>query len=558
MERQNMAESMNVARLLRDESARQPRSPAVLYPSGRDERGRVLYSHLTYAQLDAQSDSYAWALSSLGVTAGTRSLLMVRPSLDFYALVFALFKVGAVPVLIDPGMGWRGFLRCVAQVEPELFIGIPAAQVLKILRPGPFKSVRVNITLGRRWFWGGHALTELPLCEEAYPLHEPAADELAAVLFTSGSTGPAKGVSYTHRIFNTQTKLLRREYGIKAGEMDLACFPLFSLFSVALGATAVIPDMDPTRPARVNPERILEPLRNLPVTYSFGSPTLWERVARYCVAWDIRIPGLRRVVMAGSPVPGHIHEMLLKRILDEGAETYTPYGATEALPVANFRGSEMLAETWTQTRAGRGMCVGRPLPELSMRIIKISDEPIAHWDDALSLPQGEVGEICVKGLVVTREYFRRPEETALAKIADGDMVWHRIGDVGYMDEQGRLWFCGRKAHRVETARGTLFSVCCEAIYNVLPHVHRSALVGVGLRPAQTPVIILEPEEGQEAALAASLPSVRAAAKAQTLTADIEHILIHPAFPVDVRHNAKINREELARWAAGKLDVAGGH
>ncbi|MDQ0291077.1 fatty acid CoA ligase family protein [Oligosphaera ethanolica] len=547
-----MTESMNIAQLLRGESVRQPRSAAVMYPSGRDAGGRVMYSHLTYAQLDAQSDGYAWALSSLGVRAGTKSLLMIRPSLEFYALVFALFKVGAVPVLIDPGMGWRGFLRCVAQVEPELFIGVPAAQVLKMLRPGPFKSVRVSITLGRRWFWGGQALSELPVRDGEYPLHEPAADDLAAVLFTSGSTGPAKGVSYTHRIFHTQAELVRREYGIKPGEMDLACFPLFSLFSVALGATTVIPDMDPTRPARVNPERILEPLRNLPVTYSFGSPTLWERVARHCVARDIRIPGLRRVVMAGSPVPGHVHEMLLRRILDEGAETYTPYGATESLPVANFRGSEMLAETWSQTRAGRGMCVGRPLPEVTLRIIKISDEAIARWDEALVLPQGGIGEICVKGPVVTREYFRRPEATALAKIAEGDAVWHRIGDVGYVDEQGRLWFCGRKAHRVETASGTLFSVCCEAIYNVLPHVHRSALVGVGARPGQTPVIILEPEEGQEAALVASLPAVRVAAKASALTAGIEQVLIHPAFPVDVRHNAKINREELALWAAGKI------
>lgn len=551
-----MTTSHNIALLLRAESRRQPRSAAVIFPAGRDGSGRVTYSHLTFAQLDQRSDAYAWALTSLGVVAGTKALLMIRPSLDFYALVFALFKVGAVPVLIDPGMGWRGFLRSVKQVSPELFIGIPAAQVLKLLRPAAFRSVRVNLTLGRRWFWGGHSLAELPVRAGEFPLHVASADDLAAVMFTSGSTGPAKGVSYTQRIFQTQVELVRREYGIKPGEMDLACFPLFSLFSVALGATVVIPDMDPTRPALVNPERILEPLRNLPVTYSFGSPTLWERVARHCVANAIRLPGLRRVIMAGSPVPGHVHDMLLNTILDDGAETYTPYGATESLPVASFRGSEMIAETWALTRAGRGMCVGRPVPEITLRIITISDEAIARWDEALVLPQGCIGEICVKGAMVTREYYGRPDATALAKIADGDDVWHRLGDVGYVDTSGRLWFCGRKAHRVETASGTLFSICCEAIFNVLPHVHRSALVGVGPRPRQTPVIILEPELGEGAALAAQLAAVRQAAAASPLTAAIRHILLYRSFPVDVRHNAKINREALSLWAAGQLAGTG--
>jgi acyl-CoA synthetase (AMP-forming)/AMP-acid ligase II len=547
-----MSASMNIAQLLRNESVSQPRSAAVMHPTGRDAGGRVCYSHLTYAQLEAQSDGYAWALRELGVDAGMISLLMVRPCLDFYALVFALFKIGAVPVLIDPGMGWRGFLRCVEQVAPELFIGVGAAQLLKLLRPASFKSVRISVTAGRRRFWGSHALASLPMRSDPYPLHKAAPEELAAVLFTSGSTGPAKGVSYTQRIFHTQIEILRREYGIQAGEMDLACFPLFSLFSVALGATAVIPDMDPTRPAKVSPERILEPLRSLPVTYSFGSPTLWERVARHCVERSIRLPGLRRVVMAGSPVPGQLHEMLLGHILDPDAETYTPYGATESLPVANFRGSEMLAETWSLTRAGRGMCVGRPLAELDLRIIAISDEPIAQWSAALQLPPGEVGEVCVKGPVVTREYYRRPDATALAKIAEGEAWWHRVGDLGYLDEQGRLWFCGRKAHRVETVNARLFSVCCEAIYNTQPYVHRSALVGVGARPQQTAVMVLEPEEGQEAALRASLPALLGATRGLPLTTDIEHVLIHPTFPVDVRHNAKINREQLAIWAARQL------
>jgi acyl-CoA synthetase (AMP-forming)/AMP-acid ligase II len=275
-------------------------------------------------------------------------------------------------------------------------------------------------------------------------------------------------------------------------------------------------------------------------------------VARHCVARDIRIPGLRRVVMAGSPVPGHVHEMLLRRILDEGAETYTPYGATESLPVANFRGSEMLAETWSQTRAGRGMCVGRPLPEVTLRIIKISDEAIARWDEALVLPQGGIGEICVKGPVVTREYFRRPEATALAKIAEGDAVWHRIGDVGYVDEQGRLWFCGRKTQRVETAQGPLYTEQVEPVFNTVAGVRRTALVGIGPAGAQRPVLCYELEPGVKDA-PAILAALRTVAGAHPPLAGIADFLCHRAFPVDIRHNAKIGREKLAVWATAQLE-----
>lgn len=548
-----MSQHNNIAHYLSAESARQPRQRALIFSCGRDGGGRPAYSHLTFSQLDALSDRYAWGMQALGVRPGMKALLMIRPSLDFYGLVFALFKTGAVPVLIDPGMGWKGFFRCVEQVAPEVFLGIPAAHILRRLRPRTFSRVKVNITLGGRFgAWCGGvpaaALTGPPL---PYPIHAPAADELAAVLFTSGSTGPAKGVSYTHRIFATQIEILRREYGIQPGEVDLACFPLFSLFSVALGATAAIPDMDPTRPAFVDPRRIVEPIINLGVTYSFGSPTLWERVARACAEQGITLPGVRRVIMAGSPVPGRVHDLLLNHVLEPGAETFTPYGATESLPVANFRGSEMLSETWAATRQGKGMCVGRPLADNDVRIIAVTDDVIPAWRDDFVLPAGQTGEICVKGPVVTREYYGRPEATAAAKITDGDAVWHRLGDLGYLDAVGRLWFCGRKAHRVETAAGVLHSVCCEAIFNEVPGVRRSALVGIGSRPRQIPAIVIEPEPGKHAELSANPARLRAVAAAHPLTAGIQKVFFHRQFPVDVRHNAKINREALAAWAAAQ-------
>lgn len=541
----------NIAHLLPELAKRLPDKRAVLYPVGR-EHGRAVYTHYTFGQLDVRCDRLAWGLRGAGIKPGMRVLLMVKPSLDLFALVFALFKVGAVPVMIDPGMGWKGFMRCVGQVEPEGFIGIPAAHVLRQFFRNRFQSVKVHVTWGRRLGWGGWSLDELPMGQGAFPVEACLPEDPAAILFTSGSTGPAKGVVYSHRIFNAQVEILRREYGISEADIDLPCFPLFALFSVALGATVVIPDMNPSYPAKVDPRRIVEAIVDQGVTYSFGSPALWNRVTQYAEQQKLCFPTLRRVLIAGAPVPVYLHERLLGGMLQDGAKVYTPYGATECLPVANMTGNEVLAETAALTRAGRGICVGRPLPEVEARIIRITDEVVAEWTSDLVVPAGEVGEICVRGTVVTQGYFRLPEADAKSKIRDGATLWHRIGDVGYIDPQGRLWFCGRKSHRVETVGGTLFSVCAEAISNRHPSVFRSALVGVGsVRGRQEPVMLVELRLGvkESSALTAEVLALLAA---EPMTQAIQRVMIHPGFPVDVRHNAKINRELLAVWASRRL------
>jgi acyl-CoA synthetase (AMP-forming)/AMP-acid ligase II len=554
--------SHNIAHFLPEWACVSPDRTAVLAPLRRRGWGSCGWQSWSFAQLNTACDGFAQTLSGLGIGRGTLTLLMVRPGLDFYALTFALFKLGAVPVLIDPGMGWRSFMACVRQAAPEAMLGIPAAHCLRLLCPGPFRSVRIRGVLGRVPFPGAARLGTGRTEGAAVRATEAVApDDLAAVLFTTGSTGPAKGVAYTQRIFTTQVELLRREYGIGPTDVDLPCFPLFGLFSTALGATAVVPDMDPTRPARVDPRRIVAPVLEHGVTYSFGSPTLWARVGRACAQSGQRLPTLRRVIMAGAPVPASVHETLLTHVLPEHAQTYTPYGATEALPLTSFPGREMLAETAGASRRGAGICVGRPLPEIALRILRISDGPIAAWSEDLVLPAGEVGEVVVKGPVVTAAYHRLPEATRLAKIAEGPSVWHRMGDVGYLDSLGRLWFCGRLAHRVQTARGTLYSVCCEGVFNAVPGVQRSALVGLGEdRGCQRPVIVVEPAPGHwpasRAARAAFVASLLAAGAGCELTRGIRGVLFHRAFPVDIRHNAKIRREVLARWAE-RQHVLGG-
>ena len=553
-ESHNLDELVNVAAHLPRMAARQPHLRAVVFPAGHDKSGRVAYSHYTYKQLNETCDKIAHGLESVGITRGTRTILMVKPSLEFFALTFAIFKVGAIPVMIDPGMGVKRMLHCLKATEATGFVGIPLAHVLRKFSPGSFRSIKSVVTVGKRLFWGGATLADfLAQPWKPYEMAPTAPEETAAILFTTGSTGPAKGVVYSHSIFNAQVQYMKSEFGFSPGDVDLPTFPLFALFAPALGMTAIIPDMDPTKPAQVDPVKIVEAIQNQGVTTMFGSPALLNRVGRYVVEHDLKFPSLRRIITAGAPVgPDNLERF--RTALNDDAEIYTPYGATESLPVAKMESKEILQDTRYQTEKGLGICVGRPVENMELRIIGISDEAIAHWDDELEVDTGVVGEICVRGPVVTREYYRLPEATAGAKIVDGDTFWHRMGDVGYYDEQGRVWFYGRKKHRVKTVEGTMFPVPCEAIFNQHPDVYRSALVGVGEFGTQHPVICIElEEESKNKDLDQIRKELLEMAALHDHTRAVETLLFHPSFPVDIRHNAKIFREKLTIWATELLE-----
>lgn len=544
---------LNVASHLRRQAELHPHLRAVIYPTQRDKHGRQAYAHLTFEQLDQESDMYAWGLRKAGITRGTKTILMVKPSLEFFCLVFAMFKAGAVPVVVDPGMGVNRMLRCLAESRPEAFIGIAQAHVLRKLSPKFFKSVKTWVTVGKRWFWGGLTMKNLRIEPwKPFPMEETRRDELAAILFTTGSTGPAKGAVYTHGIFDAQIRHVGEHFQIKPGEIDLPTFPLFALFDPALGMTAVIPKMDPTKPAYVEPRNIIEPIMNHGVTNMFASPALLNRVGRFGKKMGVKLPSLKRVISAGAPVhPANIEQF--SSMLTGDAEIHTPYGATEAVPTVSIASNEILSETRTLSEQGYGMCVGRPLAGIEVKIIKITDDPIPVWNDDLVVEPGEIGELVAKGDVVTRQYFERKEADAIAKIKDGDSVRHRMGDLGRLDQKGRIWFCGRKNHRVTTPFGELYTIPCEAIFNNHPRVFRSALVGVGERPNQKPVICIELEKEDDGEnkdkLARELFEL---ARNSEITRTIETILFNKSFPVDIRHNSKIFREKLAVWAAEQL------
>jgi len=509
---------------------------------------------LSFRRLDERARRYASLLSENGVGGGDRVMLMVRPSADFIALAFALFRLGAPVILIDPGMGYRNVVRCIETVRPDHMLGIPAAILLSRLVPGPFRTVRKRFSCGPAPGLGALDVRKQAVRHGSlsHPEFEPDDDSLAAIIFTTGSTGPPKGVRFEHSIFAAQLEHIRSFYNIGPGDIDQPGFPLFALFSTALGATAVIPDMDPTRPAKVNPETFVASINRYGVTYSFGSPAIWKVVSGWCRRHGRSCPTLKTVLMAGAPVSGDLVAAVAD-IIAPGGNIHTPYGATESLPIVSIEGREIIEQTWPQTKQGRGTCVGRALPGIELKVVACSDQAFPSFSACRELVPGEIGEIIVKGDVVTRAYENNAPETMFAKIPDDSGFWHRMGDVGYQDEQGRLWFCGRKAHRVHSRDGVLFTICCEAIINVHPDVFRSALVGVDTpHDWEIPVIIIELEKSSRRRKQEVIDEARELAGHHPLTNGIEHVLVHPSFPVDIRHNAKIFREKLKIWAQRQL------
>lgn len=484
-------------------------------------------SSLSFAGLAGRVATIAEGLHDSGVVPGDRVALLAPDPLDFIPAAYACWVSGAVAVVADRGLGLRGLARALRGAEPRWLLGTrKALAVARLLRWAPGAR---RLELEALHVSG----TKLSVVVERLA---PASDAPAAVVFTSGATGPAKGVLYDQQRMSAQFEAVRATYGIGPDDRLVAAFAPFALYGPALGIPVAVPDCDITKPGTLRADALADACAAVGATILFAAPAALDGVlaSRDGLSADGRtaIGALRLVLSAGSPVPQRTLEAFGR--LAPGAELHTPYGMTEALSIADVD-----LATLTTVGPGGGVCVGLPVPGVLIRI-----EPLAGGD-------GRGGEIVVSAPWQSLGYDGLWATTDRARTVDRQGIeWHRTGDVGHLDEEGRLWVEGRMAHVVASADGPVTPVPLEAAAESATG-RRCAVAGVGPRGCEQVVVVVE-HEGKAGLAAVGLEgTVREALAPQALAA----VLTVPSFPVDIRHNSKIDRTRLGRWAGAFL--AGG-
>lgn len=540
----------DLAAALRMQARHQPDKPAIIEPIDATGRSNAGWRTLTFAQFDAMADRYAHGFAAMGMRPGDKIVFLAPPRIDALAALYGLVRLRAVPVAIDPGMGFAELLRCIAEIAPDGLLGVPMLHAVRRLFPGPFRSARLFITDSRRGFGQTRALASC-LADTDAPYSPPPVTDTGQgyVFFTSGSTGTAKPVSISYSNLWHRLRLVAQVCDWNEDTRAVACFPSYAPAVLSVGGTAILPPMNFAKPGAAPSGPIVAAVRTHGANTLLAAPMVWMNLVRHCENAGVRMETVRHGITAGAPIPINLHRRLAALLHAEGT-LHTPYGATEALPLTAVD-SAMLIETWPQTQRGAGVCVGPVIDAMRVEVIGISDEPIRSWSDALRTAPGVVGELVVGGPTVSVAYIGRPDADTLAKIADGDTVLHRMGDLGRIDEQGRLWFCGRKIDRIEQGAALLLPVCGEAVLGEHPAVFQAGIVRVA---NGTIVACVQLERGLTltAALVAALETLL---KDTDWEARIGLYLQCTAIPTDTRHNSKIRRDKLALRAMKLLGSA---
>ncbi|MCX5205966.1 AMP-binding protein [Streptomyces sp. NBC_00237] len=544
--------TLDLPRALARHAAQAPEAIALRRP-GRHSN----YLTTSYRELHDKVRLTATVLRQAGLTVGNRAVVMIRDPEEFLVHLYALMSIGAVPVLIDPGLPRTGVRTCLDEIAPHAFLADPLAHLARALRGWARSSKPVLVQTGARnrgpWphIRGLRAAARTTDREGAPP--GTAGDGPALIAFTSGSTGCPKGVLYTSHQLALQAQYVSTAFGISPGTPAVCAFLPFSLYLPALGAQTLVPAFDPRRPADADPKALLDTLTRFRAHSLFGSPALLRVAAQYCADHHIVLQHLRDVASFGAPLSTPLLN-LLDTCVPPTTRVRSVYGATEALPVAMADRTCLRRSLDNPTSRPPGSLVGTPLPGVEVHILPEDLPPQPRWNPGLAQPPLHIGEITVGGSHVSRAYFARPQDTASAKIHDGQRILHRTGDLGWIDTQGQLWYSGRKAHTVHTPNGPLYTEQIEPSCNTLPGIVRTALVGIGPPGAQRAVLCIETTSHTPAATRAATACVTTHLTGVTGGDLVDHVLVHPGFPVDVRHNAKIERPVLAAWAASRLPV----
>lgn len=553
---------LNLAREFAAIAAPRPADPVGIV--ARHKRIAHCYESLTFGRCQELAEQYARGMQKSGIRQGDLALILMKPMLDFVPVFLALWHAGAIPLVVDPGADKKQKLKSIEDIGPNVLVGIPIAHALRILYHKAFRSITRSITIGGFSPVGGPTLNSFLRAPKEGPFVSAPSmtDDTMAIVFTTGSTGPPKGVIYTQANGAAIIQIMQESLGIGPNERCLACHPAFAIYFVGSGATVITPDMDPRYPREADPACLLDIIRDQHPTVAFMQIPVVRNLWKYCASRGEKIPYLRKILTTGASVPIELVEGVQQVMAEPEGDLHIMYGATEALCVSYATGRELLARA-SQMRDGQGIYLGRPAPGITVKVIGIGSQPIERWSPDLVLPPRQIGEVCVFGPVVTPAYQGKPEATRKAKIPDATGLWHRMGDAGYLDEDGGIWYCGRIADRLETAAGYFYSDLVESIFNRHPKVNRSALVGVPVAGSsfKRPTVLIEPVRQNGSRDPVNKPELIADLKLLAArhrnTSSIEDILIyHQEFPVDVRHGAKIRRDMLTRYATEHMPVAG--
>lgn len=518
-------------------AASQPNKPAFIYFSERTKKWDVF----TYQQFAASTNRFLLGLQACSLTPNMSAAVMTPPSIEFFPFAFALLKFGIILIILDPAVGLKKVGEILKESQPDIFIGNTLTHMLRKLFGWGRDSVKHNLSIANiesgKW--------KVP--QSSTPYFPLSTSSPAAIIYTSGSTGLPKGAIYTQSNLAAQLELLQNTFHITPDEIDLPAFPLYALIDALLGVTSVIPDVTFPVPGKTDASKVINAIQQFNVTNMFASPVVLEILSSFAKdkltsSNPIILSSLKRIITAGVPATIPLQQKF-RTLLNDHTDLFGIYGATETLPIAKVESREifLLKE---KTEHGAGVCLGKPIDGVTVRIIPITDEPIEEWQDSLTVESNAVGEITVQSAATTREYLNRPESNRISKIEYRGDIIHRMGDVGYFDEEGRLWYCGRKSHRVITKDGVMFTEQIENIFNAHPQVNRTALVSVNSEP----VLWVELEKGARENKDTIRRELMEIAKQHPQGSKIKAFLFMKKFPTDVRHNSKIIREELTVMA----------
>ena len=498
------------------------------------------HTSINFTDLLSKIHEYEKKFNTYQLEKGSKVIIAFKPNIDFVSYIFALFKCQLVPIFLDSGLPLKILLNSIDHINADAIICQRKTYLFSKIKKSSFKNIR---------YFFSPKLTLFK--EQKIKNKEPQTldSSIAAIVFTSGSTGFAKGVLYTHKMFLTQIEMIQKKYNIGAKDRDMSIFPLFSLFALCMQASTVILDIDFSRLLKNPVKKIINLINERNISLSFGSPTIWNKITDYCITNNKKISSIQTIIMAGCAV----QNKLLKKIYDnqlikKSGKIFITYGATESLPVTSIEGREALKYTEKKTTQGYGTCIGKIFNSINdIAITKYEQIENHNFNKKELLPINEIGEIIISGPIVSPQYYKLDKKGKIYQ--DDEKFWHYIGDMVYLDKNQYYWICGRKEDVFFYKQQAYYSVLIENIFNAHLKVFRAALIQIN----EKPIVIIELNNKNDYQNWAQIKQqLFTMAKSYSISENITDFYFYKKFPVDIRHNAKIKRDILRKIFTKKL------